>query len=147
MGMADIAEVLWNDYMKHNPANPKWFDRDRFVMSNGHGSMLVYSLLHLTGYDLPMEELKNFRQLALQDPGSPEYGYTPGVETTTGPWARASPTPWAWPSPRRRSPAHFNRDGHTMVDHTPMCSWVTAASWRASPTRPAPWPAPWDSAS
>ncbi len=85
MGMADIAEVLWNDYMKHNPANPKWADRDRFVLSNGHGSMLIYSLLHLTGYDLSIEDLKQFRQLHSKTPGHPEYGYAPGVETTTGP--------------------------------------------------------------
>ena len=85
MGMADIAEVLWNGFMKHNPANPKWVDRDRFVLSNGHGSMLIYSLLHLTGYDLPMDEIKNFRQLHSKTPGHPEYGYAPGIETTTGP--------------------------------------------------------------
>jgi transketolase len=85
MGMADIAEVLWNDHLKHNPANPKWADRDRFVLSNGHGSMLIYSLLHLTGYDLAIDDLKNFRQLHSRTPGHPEYGYTPGVETTTGP--------------------------------------------------------------
>ncbi|HKJ89134.1 MAG TPA: transketolase, partial [Gammaproteobacteria bacterium] len=85
MGMADIAEVLWNDYLKHNPANPDWADRDRFVVSNGHGSMLLYSLLNLTGYDLPMEELKNFRQWGSRTPGHPENGVTPGVETTTGP--------------------------------------------------------------
>ena len=85
MGMADIAEVLWNDYLNHNPGNPQWFNRDRFVLSNGHGSMLIYSLLHLTGYDIPMKELKNFRQLHSKTPGHPEYGYTPGVETTTGP--------------------------------------------------------------
>ena len=85
MGMADIAEVLYNDFMKHNPANPKWVDRDRFVMSNGHGSMLPYSLLHLTGYDLPMDEIKSFRQLHSKTPGHPEYGYAPGIETTTGP--------------------------------------------------------------
>src|SRR3954466_5189118 len=85
MGMADIAEVLWNNYLRHNPTNPKWADRDRFVLSNGHGSMLIYALLHLTGYDLPMEEIKRFRQLHSKTPGHPEYGYTPGVETTTGP--------------------------------------------------------------
>ena len=79
MGMADIAEVLWNDYLSHNPANPDWHNRDRFVLSNGHGSMLIYSLLHLTGYDLPIEELKNFRQLHAKTPGHPEYGYAPGV--------------------------------------------------------------------
>src|SRR4030065_269270 len=85
MGMADIAEVLWNSHLKHNPSNTKWADRDRFVLSNGHGSMLIYSLLHLTGYDLPMDELKKFRQLHSRTPGHPEYGYTPGAETTTRP--------------------------------------------------------------
>ena len=85
MGMADIAEVLWNRHLKHNPKNPAWFDRDRFVLSNGHGSMLIYALLHLTGYDLPIEEIKNFRQLHSRTPGHPEVGYTAGVETTTGP--------------------------------------------------------------
>lgn len=85
MGMADIAEVLWNDFMSHNPTNPNWSNRDRFVLSNGHGSMLIYSLLHLTGYDLPMSELASFRQLHSKCPGHPEYGYAPGVETTTGP--------------------------------------------------------------
>ena len=85
MGMADIAEVLWNDNLKHNPANPKWTDRDRFVLSNGHGSMLIYSLLHLSGYDLSIDDLRNFRQLHSKTPGHPEYGYAPGVETTTGP--------------------------------------------------------------
>ena len=85
MGMADIAEVLWNDFLSHSPNNPKWPNRDRFVMSNGHGSMLVYALLHLTGYDLPMAELKRFRQLGSKTAGHPEYGHTPGVETTTGP--------------------------------------------------------------
>ena len=85
MGMADIAEVLWRDYLKHNPSNPSFADRDRFVLSNGHGSMLIYSLLHLTGYDLSIDDLKAFRQLHSRTPGHPEYGYTPGVETTTGP--------------------------------------------------------------
>jgi transketolase len=117
MGMADIAEVLWNDYMKHNPANPKWADRDRFVMSNGHGSMLVYSLLHLTGYDLPMEELKNFRQLHSRTPGHPEYGYTPGVETTTGPLGQGVTNAVGMALAEKALAAHFNRDGHTVVDH------------------------------
>ncbi|MCW5606133.1 MAG: transketolase, partial [Burkholderiales bacterium] len=85
MGMAEIAEVLWNGHLRHNPANPAWTDRDRFVLSNGHGSMLLYALLHLTGYDLPMEELKRFRQLHSKTPGHPEHGMAPGVETTTGP--------------------------------------------------------------
>ncbi len=117
MGMADIAEVLWNDYMKHNPANPKWADRDRFVMSNGHGSMLVYSLLHLTGYDLPMDELKNFRQLHSKTPGHPEYGYTPGVETTTGPLGQGITNAVGMAIAEKALAAHFNRDGHTVVDH------------------------------
>ena len=85
MGMAEIAQVLWGSHLSHNPKNPNWFNRDRFVLSNGHGSMLIYSLLHLTGYDLPMEEIKNFRQLHSKTAGHPEYGITPGVETTTGP--------------------------------------------------------------
>jgi len=85
MGMADIAETLWNGFLKHNPSNPDWIDRDRFVLSNGHGSMLLYSLLHLSGYDLDISELKNFRQLHSKTPGHPEFGYAPGVETTTGP--------------------------------------------------------------
>ncbi|WP_026289797.1 transketolase [Thioalkalivibrio sulfidiphilus] len=117
MGMADIAEVLWNDYMKHNPANPKWADRDRFVMSNGHGSMLVYSLLHLTGYDLPMDELKNFRQLHSKTPGHPEYGYTPGVETTTGPLGQGITNAVGMAIAEKALAAHFNRDGHAVVDH------------------------------
>jgi transketolase len=117
MGMADIAEVLWNDYMKHNPANPKWADRDRFVMSNGHGSMLVYSLLHLTGYDLPMDELRNFRQLHSKTPGHPEYGYTPGVETTTGPLGQGLTNAVGMAIAEKALAAHFNRDGHEVVDH------------------------------
>lgn len=95
MGMADIAEVLWNDFLKHNPTDPTWYDRDRFILSNGHASMLLYSLLHLTGYDLPLEELKNFRQLHSKTPGHPEIGYTPGVETTTGPLGQGLAKPKA----------------------------------------------------
>jgi len=117
MGMADIAEVLWNDYMRHNPANPKWPDRDRFVLSNGHGSMLLYSLLHLTGYDLPIEELKNFRQLHSKTPGHPEYGYTPGVETTTGPLGQGITNAVGKALAERTLAAQFNRPGHTIVDH------------------------------
>jgi len=117
MGMADIAQVLWNDYMKHNPTNPSWADRDRFVMSNGHGSMLVYSLLHLTGYDLPMDELKQFRQLHSKTPGHPEYGYTPGVETTTGPLGQGLTNAVGMALAERTLAATFNRDGHTVVDH------------------------------
>ncbi|WP_043739048.1 transketolase [Thioalkalivibrio nitratireducens] len=117
MGMADIAEVLWNDYLKHNPANPGWLDRDRFVMSNGHGSMLVYSLLHLTGYDLPMSELQQFRQLHSKTPGHPEYGYTAGVETTTGPLGQGLTNAVGMALAERALAAHFNRDGHDIVDH------------------------------
>ncbi|WP_019023320.1 MULTISPECIES: transketolase [unclassified Thioalkalivibrio] len=117
MGMADIAEVLWNDYMQHNPANPHWPDRDRFVMSNGHGSMLVYSLLHLTGYELPMDELKQFRQLHSKTPGHPEYGYTPGVETTTGPLGQGISNAVGMALAEKMMAAHFNQPGHDIVDH------------------------------
>ena len=117
MGMADIAEVLWNDYMQHNPANPDWADRDRFVMSNGHGSMLVYSLLHLTGYDLPMDEIKQFRQLHSQTPGHPEYGYTAGVETTTGPLGQGVSNAVGMALAEKVMASHFNRPGHEIVDH------------------------------
>ncbi len=117
MGMADIAEVLWRDYMNHNPANPHWADRDRFIMSNGHGSMLIYSLLHLTGYDLPMEELKNFRQLHSKTPGHPEYGYTPGVETTTGPLGQGIANAVGFAIAERTLGAQFNRPGHDVVNH------------------------------
>ena len=117
MGMADIAEVLWNDFVKHNPANPAWPDRDRFVMSNGHGSMLVYSLLHLTGYDLPIEELKRFRQLHSKTPGHPEYGYTPGVETTTGPLGQGLTNAVGMALAEKVLGGQFNRDGYHIVDH------------------------------
>ncbi|MBW7982945.1 transketolase [Enterobacillus tribolii] len=117
MGMADIAEVLWRDYMNHNPTNPGWADRDRFVLSNGHGSMLIYSLLHLTGYDLPMSELENFRQLHSKTPGHPEYGYTPGVETTTGPLGQGIANAVGMAIAERTLAAQFNRPGHDIVDH------------------------------
>ena len=117
MGMADIAEVLWNDYMHHNPANPKWPDRDRFVLSNGHGSMLIYSLLHLTGYDVGIEDLKNFRQLHSKTPGHPEYGYTPGVETTTGPLGQGITNAVGMAIAEKMLAGQFNRDGHKIVDH------------------------------
>ncbi|MCW8943872.1 MAG: transketolase [Sedimenticola sp.] len=117
MGMADIAEVLWNSYMKHNPANPNWADRDRFVLSNGHGSMLIYSLLHLTGYDLSIDDLKQFRQLHSKTPGHPEYGYAPGVETTTGPLGQGITNAVGMAIAERALAAEFNRDGHTVVDH------------------------------
>ncbi len=117
MGMADIAEVLYNDFMKHNPDNPKWVDRDRFVMSNGHGSMLPYSLMHLTGYDLPIEEIKNFRQLHSKTPGHPEYGYAPGIETTTGPLGQGISNAVGMAIAEKSLAAHFNKDGHEIVDH------------------------------
>ncbi len=117
MGMADIAEVLYNDFLKHNPTNPEWADRDRFIMSNGHGSMLVYSLLHLTGYDLPMKELENFRQLHSKTPGHPELGYTPGVETTTGPLGQGLANAVGMALAEKNLAVNFNRDGHTIVDH------------------------------
>ena len=117
MGMADIAEVLWRDFLKHNPTDPQWADRDRFVLSNGHGSMLIYSLLHLTGYDLPIGELKNFRQLHSKTPGHPEYGYTPGVETTTGPLGAGVSNAVGMAIAEKTLAAQFNRDGHDIVDH------------------------------
>ncbi|MBQ1558240.1 MAG: transketolase, partial [Pseudomonas sp.] len=117
MGMADIAEVLWRDYLKHNPSNPSFADRDRFVLSNGHGSMLIYSLLHLTGYDLSIDDLKNFRQLHSKTPGHPEYGYTPGVETTTGPLGQGIANAVGFAIAEKVLGAQFNREGHTIVDH------------------------------
>lgn len=121
MGMADIAEVLWNRHLKHNPANPHWPDRDRFVLSNGHGSMLIYALLHLTGYDLPMEELKNFRQLHSKTAGHPEVGITPGVETTTGPLGQGISNAVGMALAEKLLAQEFNREDedatHHIVDH------------------------------
>lgn len=117
MGMADIAEVLWNDHLTHNPVNPAWADRDRFVLSNGHGSMLIYSLLHLTGYDLPLDELKNFRQLHSKTPGHPEYGYAPGIETTTGPLGQGITNAVGMAIAEKVLAAQFNRPGHDIVNH------------------------------
>ena len=117
MGMAEIAEVLWNHHLKHNPANPKWADRDRFVLSNGHGSMLLYALLHLTGYDVTMDDIKAFRQLHSKTPGHPEYGYTPGVETTTGPLGQGITNAVGMAMAEKLLAAEFNRPGHEIVDH------------------------------
>jgi transketolase len=117
MGMADIAEVLWRDYLQHNPNNPSWVNRDRFVLSNGHGSMLIYSLLHLTGYDLAIEDLQQFRQLHSRTPGHPEYGYTPGVETTTGPLGQGVANAVGMAVAEKVLAAQFNRDGFDIVDH------------------------------
>jgi len=117
MGMADIAEVLWNDHMKHNPTDPEWSDRDRFVLSNGHGSMLIYSLLHLTGYDLGIEDLKAFRQMHSRTPGHPEYGYAPGIETTTGPLGQGIANGVGMALAEKVLGAQFNKPGHDIVDH------------------------------
>lgn len=117
MGMADIAQVLWSDYLKHNPKDTKWADRDRFVVSNGHGSMLLYSLLHLSGYDLPMQEIKNFRQLHSKTPGHPEYGITPGVETTTGPLGQGIANAVGMALAEKNLAENFNQNGHNIVDH------------------------------
>jgi len=117
MGMADIAEVLWNDFLVHNPENPQWPNRDRFVLSNGHGSMLIYSLLHLSGYDLPIEELKNFRQLHSKTPGHPEYGYAPGIETTTGPLGQGITNAVGMAIAEKALAGQFNQKGHDIVDH------------------------------
>ncbi|RUO80707.1 transketolase [Idiomarina tyrosinivorans] len=117
MGMADIAEVLWRDYLKHNPNNPNWADRDRFVLSNGHGSMLIYSLLHLSGYDVSIDDIKQFRQLHSKTPGHPEYGYTPGVETTTGPLGQGISNAVGMALAEKILAAQFNRPNHDIVDH------------------------------
>lgn len=121
MGMADIAQVLWCDYLQHNPKNPEWANRDRFVLSNGHGSMLIYSLLHLTGYGLPLEELKSFRQLHSKTPGHPEYGYAPGIETTTGPLGQGITNAVGMAIAEKTLAAQFIREGHAVVDHN---TWV-----------------------
>ena len=121
MGMADIAEVLWTQYLKHNPNNPNWADRDRFVLSNGHGSMLIYSLLHLTGYDLSIDDIRDFRQLHSKTPGHPEYGYTPGVETTTGPLGQGLANAVGMAVAEKLMAARFNKGDHTLVDHRTWC--------------------------
>ena len=121
MGMADIAEVLWRDFLNHNPTDPNWADRDRFILSNGHGSMLIYSLLHLSGYDLSIDDLKNFRQLHSKTPGHPEYGYTPGVETTTGPLGAGISNAVGMAIAEKTLAAQFNRENHDIVDHFTYC--------------------------
>jgi len=121
MGMADLAEVLWNDFLRHNPSNPKWYNRDRFVISNGHGSMLLYSLLHLTGYNLSLDELKNFRQLHSKTPGHPEAFHTPGVETTTGPLGQGLANAVGMALAEKVQAQRFNRPGHNLVDHMTYC--------------------------
>lgn len=121
MGMADIAEVLWRGFLKHNPANPHWVDRDRFVLSNGHGSMLLYSLLHLTGYGVSLDDLKNFRQLGSPTAGHPEFGDAPGIETTTGPLGQGFANAVGMAIAEKMMAAQFNRDGHAIVDHHTYC--------------------------
>ena len=118
MGMADVAYVLWSRFLKHNPTDPTWPDRDRFVLSGGHGSMLIYALLHLSGYDLSLDELRNFRQLGSRTPGHPEYGHTPGVETTTGPLGQGVATAVGMALAERYLAEHFNRPNFILVDHT-----------------------------
>ncbi len=117
MGMADIAEVLWRSHLNHNPSNPEWADRDRFILSNGHGSMLIYSLLHLSGYELSIDDLKNFRQLHSKTPGHPEYGYAPGIETTTGPLGQGITNAVGMAMAEKALAAQFNKEGHDIVDH------------------------------
>ena len=121
MGMAEIATVLWQQFYNHNPANPEWANRDRFVLSNGHGSMLQYALLHLSGYDLPMDELKQFRQLHSKTPGHPEYGYTPGVETTTGPLGAGIANAVGMAIAEKTLAAQFNKTEYNLVDHYTYC--------------------------
>jgi transketolase len=127
LGMADIAEVLWRRHLRHNPANPHWPGRDRFVLSNGHASMLLYALLHLTGYDLPMEEIKRFRQLHSSTPGHPEHGLTPGVETTTGPLGQGLANAVGMALAEKMLAAQFNRPGFDLIDHRTYVFWATAA--------------------
>ena len=117
LGMADMAEVLWNDFLKHNPADPAWVDRDRFVLSNGHASMLLYAVLHLSGYALSLNDIKSFRQMHSKTPGHPEYGLTPGVETTTGPLGQGIAAAVGMALAERMLAAEFNREGHSIVDH------------------------------
>ena len=117
MGMADMATVLWRDYLRHNPQNPAWFNRDRFVLSNGHASMLLYSLLHLTGYDVTLDDLRSFRQLHSKTPGHPEYGITPGIETTTGPLGQGLANAVGMALAEKILAAQFNRSGFNLVDH------------------------------
>jgi len=117
MGMAEIAVALWSQHLKHNPQNPKWIDRDRFVLSNGHGSMLLYALLHLTGYDLPMSELKNFRQLHSKTPGHPEYAITPGVETTTGPLGQGITNAVGMALAEKLLAQEFNKPQFDIINH------------------------------
>lgn len=143
MGMADIAEVLWNDYLSHNPANPQWANRDRFVLSNGHGSMLQYSLLHLSGYDVSIDDIKNFRQLHSKTPGHPEYGYTPGIETTTGPLGQGIANAVGFALAEKALAAQFNRPGHDIVDHYTYAFLGDGCLMEGISHEVASWPALW----
>ena len=147
MGMADMAVALWGRHLKHNPVNPQWFDRDRFVLSNGHASMLLYALLHLTGYDLPLQELKNFRQLGSKTAGHPEVGHTPGVETTTGPLGQGITNAVGFALAEKLLAAEFNREGHAVVDHHTYAFLGDGCLMEASATKPCRWPAPGSSTS
>ena len=129
MGMADIAVALWKNHLKHNPANPKWFNRDRFVLSNGHGSMLLYSLLHLTGYPLSIEDIKNFRQLRSKTPGHPEYDLDLGIETTTGPLGQGLANAVGMAIAEKQLATRFNQDGFSVIDHY-TCLLYTSPSPR-----------------
>ena len=146
MGMADIAEVLWNDFLKHNPQNPDWVDRDRFILSNGHASMLLYSLLHLTGYDLPLSELKQFRQLHSKTPGHPEHGYTLGWKPPPARWARGWRTPSGWPSPNGRWRRNLIAPAMRSLTITRVFMG-DGCLMEGSPMRPVRWPARSDWAS
>ena len=143
MGMADMAEVLWREFLKHNPANPRWWNRDRFILSNGHASMLLYAVLHLTGYPVAIEELRNFRQLGSRTAGHPEHDLAMGIETTTGPLGRVSQTPWVLRWPKKCLRRSSISPGSISLIITPGCSWVTVVSWKASRTRPRHSPAHW----
>ncbi len=143
MGMADIAEVLWRGFMKHNPDNPHWADRDRFVLSNGHGSMLLYSLLHLTGYGVSLDDIKNFRQLGSPTAGHPEFGDAPGIETTTGPLGQGIANAVGMALAEKVLAAQFNRDGHDIVDHYTYCFLGDGCMMEGISHEVSSWRAPW----
>ena len=140
MALAPLAYVLYQKVLSHNPANPHWVDRDRFVLSIGHASMLLYSMLHLTGYDLSLQDIIDFRQLGSKTPGHPEYGHTVGVETTTGPLGQGIANAVGMALAEAHLAARYNRPGHAIVDTTPIPLRAMATSWRACPTKPLLWP-------
>ena len=147
MGMANMAVALWGSHLKHNPANPHWFDRDRFVLSNGHASMMLYAALHLTGYKLPISELKNFRQLHSKTPGHPELDITPGVETTTGPLGQGLTNAVGFALAEKLLAAEFNRESHAVVDHNTYVFLGDGCLMEGIAMKPARWPAPGSSTS